>query len=95
MADIDLLKNCPFDDLFSVILEDFDLIANKLVIRKLKGHFNVGITYKNYIVSFFKCIMNVKLISHFLQLNQDNKVHYDMLHWLDPEKYRNKKKFLE
>lgn len=48
--DLDILKNHPLERLFCVVVEDLESIVNKRVVQSLKGKFNIGITYKNFLV---------------------------------------------
>lgn len=37
-------------DFFSVVIDDFDQIAIKRVVKKLEGKFNVGLTHRSFYV---------------------------------------------
>ncbi|CAG9773731.1 unnamed protein product [Ceutorhynchus assimilis] len=42
---VDLLLDINF---FSVIIDTIDEVANKLIVRKLQGNFNIGVTFRNF-----------------------------------------------
>ncbi|KAF2899965.1 hypothetical protein ILUMI_06221 [Ignelater luminosus] len=46
-----LLREIKEVDFFSVVVDEFDLVATKLIIKQLKGQFNIGLTTRN----FLKC----------------------------------------
>lgn len=50
--DLDLLKNHPLERLFYVFVEDIELIVKKRIVQNLRGNFNIGITYTNFLVLF-------------------------------------------
>lgn len=45
---IQILQNRNFS---MVIIDDFDKVAKKATLRKLRGHFKVGLTHRNFVVS--------------------------------------------
>lgn len=44
---------------FSVVIDRFDEIANKLVIRRLKGDYNIGLTLRSFYVSIMIVLFNI------------------------------------
>lgn len=51
ISELQLVEKVINIDFFCVIIENFDTIANKLIIKKLNGDFNIGLTQKNFYVS--------------------------------------------
>ncbi|RZB40017.1 hypothetical protein BDFB_007973 [Asbolus verrucosus] len=48
VAHLKLCEDLANVDFFSVIIENFDQIANKLIIKRLNGKFNIGLTYRSF-----------------------------------------------
>lgn len=46
-----LLREIKEINFFSVVVDEFDLVATKVIIKQLKGQFNVGLTTRNFLVS--------------------------------------------
>lgn len=40
-------------DLFCVVVDDFDIVATKPLVKKLNGSYNIGLTKRNFYVSEF------------------------------------------
>lgn len=51
LSDIKLLQCLKERNFSVVIVDEFDKVATRLLFRKLKGKFNVGLTYRNFVVS--------------------------------------------
>lgn len=58
-SNIKLAESLKEYDFFSVIIDRFDEVATKMIIRKLQGSFNIGITFRNFYVCYKGIGMNI------------------------------------
>ncbi|CAH0563679.1 unnamed protein product [Brassicogethes aeneus] len=50
-SNLNLVDNLVDNEYFSVIFDDFDLVANKRNVKKLTSSFNIGLTKRNFILN--------------------------------------------
>uniref|UniRef100_A0A6P7GQT9 Uncharacterized protein LOC114341009 n=1 Tax=Diabrotica virgifera virgifera TaxID=50390 RepID=A0A6P7GQT9_DIAVI len=48
-----LIENLLDFNFSSVVIDHFDVVATKLIVKRLSGDFNIGITRRNFYVSFY------------------------------------------
>lgn len=51
--DLNLLKDLVSYNFFAVVIDCFDEVAKKMIIKKLSGDFHIGLTTRNFYVSIF------------------------------------------